>query len=126
MLIVEDDYSLRLLYKKILDLSGFQVIGEATNGEEAISLYKSLEEKPEIIIMDHRMPIKDGLETSKELFQLNENVKIIFASADTSIKEKALAIGAVAFLEKPFSCNLLVEVAEKVLKNHDNTHNLNE
>ena len=53
-------------------------------------------------------------------------MKIIFASADTSIKEKALAIGAVAFLEKPFSCNLLVEVAEKVLKNHDNTHNLNE
>ena len=80
-----------------------EVVGEADNGEEAIRLFKDATEKPDIIIMDHRMPIKNGIEATKEIIRLYNHTKIIFASADISVREEALSIGAFSFLEKPFS-----------------------
>ena len=90
--IVEDDLSLQLLYKKILVLNGFEVIATANNGEEAISMYKSFLEKPDIILMDHRMPIKNGIEALREILQLDNHSRIIFASADNTVKEEALSV----------------------------------
>ena len=117
ILIVEDDSSLRGLYKIALNTFGFQVIGEASNGDEAISIYNSLPEKPDLIIMDHRMPYKNGLETTKEILRINKSAKIIFASADRTIKGEALSCGAKFFLEKPFNNELLVKSIKKVLGN---------
>jgi two-component system chemotaxis response regulator CheY len=62
-----------------------------------------MDEPPDIIIMDHRMPNKDGVETTKEILQINPNTKIIFASADTAVRDAALASGALSFLSKPFA-----------------------
>ena len=90
ILIVEDDKSTQRLYKMILETSGHQVIGTAYNGEEAVKLYRTILDKPDIILMDYRMPFKDGIETTKEILQLdiNNHSKIIFLSADESIKKK--------------------------------------
>ena len=81
---MEDDHSLRLLYEKALSLNGYNVIGAAKDGEEAIEMYNSFKIKPEVIIMDHRMPIKDGIEATKEILENSHPNKpiIIFASAD--------------------------------------------
>jgi two-component system chemotaxis response regulator CheY len=87
--IVEDDKSIQILYKKFLDLYGFLIIGTANNGEEAVEMYRNFPNKPDIILMDHRMPVKDGLEATKEIMDLNGNTTIIFASADKSIKQEA-------------------------------------
>ena len=78
---MEDDHSLRLLYEKALSLNGYNVIGAAKDGEEAIEMYKSFKQKPEVIIMDHRMPIKDGIEATKEILENSHPNKpiIIFA-----------------------------------------------
>ena len=65
--------------------------------------------------MDHRMPIKNGIETTKEILKMNENVKIIFLSADKSVQKEALSIGASNFLEKPFSLELLIKVIKEAL-----------
>ena len=67
--IVEDDHSLRLLYEKALKLNGYNVVGSAKDGEEAINMYNRFSTKPDIILMDHRMPIKNGIEATKEIFQ---------------------------------------------------------
>ena len=64
--IVEDDKSIQMLYQKILKLVGFHIIGIANNGEEAIAMFREFNDKPEIIIMDHRMPVKNGIEATKE------------------------------------------------------------
>lgn len=120
VLIVEDDLSLQNLYKMILGASGFSIIGTANNGEEAVKLFMKLEEKPDIILMDHRMPIKNGLEATIEILKISKHPKIIFASADRTIKEKALSIGAVYFLEKPFGVEQLITVIKKSNKNHIN------
>ncbi len=99
----------------MLKISGFSIIDTATNGEEAVNIYKSFSEKPDIILMDHRMPIKNGKEASKEILQINKSAKIIFASADQTIKESALALGAIAFVEKPFTMKNLIDNIQQAL-----------
>ncbi|TXT65042.1 MAG: Chemotaxis protein CheY [Promethearchaeota archaeon] len=107
--IVEDDKSIQTLYKKFLDLYGFEVAGTASNGEEAVQKFKAFERKPDIILMDHRMPVKDGLKATKEILSIEQNANIIFASADKTVKQEALKLGILGFLEKPFSLEVLIE-----------------
>ena len=114
VLIVEDDLSILRLYKMMLELAGFHTL-EANNGERAVHMYKSLQEKPDIILMDHRMPIKNGIEASKEILEIDNHSKIIFVSADSSVKEKALSIGVIKFIKKPFPNNCLIENIKSVL-----------
>jgi DNA-binding NtrC family response regulator len=119
ILIVEDDHSLRLLYEKALSLNGYNVIGAAKDGEEAIKMYMDFVTKPDVILMDHRMPIKNGIETTKEILSnsVKDKPKIIFASADKTIKELALSTGAFSFKDKPFSLDRLFSNIEKAMKN---------
>lgn len=98
-------------------MSGYQVIGEAKNGEEAISLFNSFQKKPDIVLMDYRMPIKNGIEATKKILKIYSKSKIIFTSADNSIKQEALSIGAKSFLDKPFSITDLIIEIKKVYKN---------
>jgi YesN/AraC family two-component response regulator len=103
----------------LLSAYGFDVIGTAKNGEEAVEMYEKFSVKPDIIIMDHRMPIKNGIEASKEILQINKNAKIIFASADTTIKEIANSIGVFSFKEKPFDNQKLIRNIKKALEKED-------
>ncbi|MHA1342663.1 MAG: response regulator [Promethearchaeota archaeon] len=113
---VEDDFSLQVLYEMILKMFGFEVIGTADNGEDAIDKFNNFLEKPEIVIMDYRIPIKDGIDASKEILKSTNKTKIIFASADASVRELALSIGVSCFLEKPFSSEELINSIKKILK----------
>ncbi len=110
---VDDDTDILLLYQKMLEHIGFEVVGTANNGEEAVQLFKSFQRKPDIILMDHRMPKKNGIETTKEILTINNHSKIIFTSADSSIEKEALSVGALSFLKKPFS---LESLKENILK----------
>ena len=65
--------------------------------------------------MDHRMPSKDGIEVTEEILSINPNTKIIFVSADYSIRDKALEVGAIDFLEKPIDFITLHRIIEKNL-----------
>ena len=117
ILIVEDDHSLRLLYEKALIFKGYNVMGSAKDGEEAVKLYKEFKNKPDIILMDHRMPIKNGIDATKEILANSSEIKpkIIFASADKTIKETALSIGAISFKDKPFTLEMLFNNIKKAL-----------
>ena len=112
--IVDDDQSLQRLYTLILTDAGFEIIATAFNGKSAIEKYNNLKDKPDIVLMDHRMPIKNGLDAMSEILQINNHVKVIFASADISIKQKALKLGACAFLDKPFNMRKLLSIIQKV------------
>ncbi len=69
------------------------------------------------------MPIKNGIETTKEILQMNENVKVIFLSADKSVQKEALSIGVSNFLEKPFSLELLIKIIKDTLHLQNSTNN---
>jgi response regulator of citrate/malate metabolism len=114
VLIVEDDLSLQRLYEMMLITFGFEVVGKASNGKDAVELFISMPSKPDIILMDHRMPLKNGIEASIEILNMNSHTKIIFTSADKSIANKALSIGVTSFIEKPFAISTLHKEIERV------------
>jgi two-component system alkaline phosphatase synthesis response regulator PhoP len=103
VLVVEDESDIRTLLTITLELHGFQVI-EATNGQEAIE--KALSLKPDLVLMDVRMPLMNGIEACQVL-KANERTRqipVVFLSArdrEADI-EQGLAAGAAAYLLKPF------------------------
>jgi two-component system chemotaxis response regulator CheY len=115
--IVEDEPHIQFLYKNIINILGYEVVGTASNGQEAIDLYKSFSIQPDLILMDHRMPKKNGIEATKEILKLSNHTKIIFVSADSSIIEEVLSLGVVSFKEKPFTIEKLKRNIEKHIIN---------
>ncbi len=115
VLVVEDDDSLRNLYRIALKLKGHDVIGTAGDGKEAVDMFKNFSIKPDIILMDHRMPGKNGLEATREILSMNGKSKVIFASADKSVREEAISLGARSFKPKPFSLEKLCSNIDKVM-----------
>ena len=90
-------------------------MGIASNGDEAIKMYREFSEKPDVVILDYRMPIKNGIYALKEILQIDKESKVIFASADRSIKQEVFKFGAIEFLDKPFSQKKLVNAVNKCL-----------
>ena len=115
--IVEDDVFILRLYEIFLRSSKFSVIGKAKNGDEAVNSYKLMSRKPDLIIMDNRMPVKNGIEALKEILEIDKQAKIMIVSADRSIEKIAKSLGAVAFMEKPFSMEALVENINNAITN---------
>ena len=106
--------ALSRLYRLILEPEGFQII-QANNGKEAVDLYKSQIHKPDIILMDHRMPIKNGIEASKEILEIDKKTKIIFLSADSTVERDAISLGVKKFVKKPFLTKHLIREIASVL-----------
>ena len=119
VLVVEDDPGVRFFYKQVIELNNFELVGMAEDGEEAVEIFKSLPVKPDVILMDHRMPLKSGLDASREILNMNGSVKIIFATADHSIEEEAREIGAHAVIDKPFTVDVLVKKIRNACKEKD-------
>ncbi len=92
--------------------------GIAEDGEEAVIIFKSFLVKPKVILMDHRMPEKTGLEASEEILNIDKKVKIIFVSADISIREEALSIGAFSFWKKPFAIEQLIYEIDRAFESY--------
>ena len=78
-------------------------MGKACNGLECIEKISNTSEMPDFIIMDHKIPIKDGMDTMKELLKMKPGLKIIFVSSDKDIKNQAIDHGAISFIQKPFN-----------------------
>jgi CheY-like chemotaxis protein len=116
--IVDDEYSLQYFYEQVLTINGFGVAGIANNGIEAVSMFKSFSNKPKVILMDQRMPEMTGIEASKLILQFDNRVKIIFVSADASVKEEALSIGAFLFIDKIFTIEELINAIKKAIENY--------
>jgi len=116
--IVDDDKDIQIISKKLLEFLGFEVMGIAINGEEAVKMFNSFNHKPDIILMDYRMPVKNGLQATREILQIDPDTKIIISSADTTVREESLALGVVDFLEKPFTSQSLLNCINKTQDLH--------
>jgi two-component system chemotaxis response regulator CheY len=112
--IVEDDRMVIETYREILKLYGLEVVGWSYNGEEAIKRYPDLDPRPDVIIMDHRLPLKDGIETTKEILRIDPEARILFVSADFTAKTPALETGARGFIRKPFELKSFVSALKEV------------
>ena len=116
--IVDDEPSLQFFYEQVLNIGGFEVAGIANNGIKAVSIFKSFSNKPKVILMDQRMPEMNGIEASKLILQIDNRVKIIFLSADTSVKEEAISIGAFLFIDKLLTIEELISAINRAIESY--------
>ena len=116
--IVDDDENLHRVYRSFFSMKGFNVVGSAFDGDEAVKLFGALNPRPDVLLMDYRMPIKDGVTATKEIRVIDPASKIIFLSADETAREQALEAGATSFLIKPVRFAHLLQTINQVLDNH--------
>ncbi|UCF81637.1 MAG: response regulator [Acidobacteriota bacterium] len=116
VLIVDDAMFMRAILKDVLLNAGdFEVVGEATDGEEAVKFAKEL--SPDLITMDIVMPNMDGIEATKQIMKVTPSVKIVMCSAlgQEPLIMESLASGAKDFVVKPFSAEKVLKVIQGVL-----------
>jgi two-component system chemotaxis response regulator CheY len=116
--IVDDDENLHRVYRSFFSMKGFDVVGSAFDGDEAVKLFGSLNPRPDILLMDYRMPIKDGVTATKEIRIIDPASKIIFLSADETARDMAIQAGATYFLIKPVRFAQLLNTITDVLDKH--------
>nr|NIS40473.1 response regulator [Desulfuromonadales bacterium] len=114
VLIADDALFMRNLLKDILEKSGFEVVAEATNGKEAVDLYR--EHNPDLVTMDIVMPLKSGIEALEEIIKENPEARVVMCSAlgQESLVLEAVQCGAKDFIVKPFKEERVVEVVSRI------------
>ncbi len=116
ILVVDDHDLVRMGLSRILDdIDGFDVIGSASSGEEAIALAKKL--APNVLMMDVKMPGMGGVEATKRIKLANENIKIIAVTScdDDLYPSKLMRAGASAYLTKRATPDEMVEAVNRVV-----------
>ncbi|MBM3656010.1 MAG: response regulator [Actinobacteria bacterium] len=115
ILIAEDETLIRLDLVEMLTESGYEVVGQASNGQEAIDLAKEL--KPELAILDVKMPVLDGISAAKEIIEISP-VLMLTAFSQRDLVERASDAGAMAYVVKPFTINDLIPAIEISISRH--------
>ncbi|GEK57405.1 response regulator [Marinococcus halophilus] len=115
VLVVDDAAFMRMMIKDILEKNGFNVVGEAKDGNEAVEKFQ--ETAPDLVTLDITMPDKDGIEALKEIKAADPNAKVIMCSAmgQQSMVIDAIQAGAKDFIVKPFQADRVLEAINKTL-----------
>ncbi|MBN2618745.1 MAG: response regulator [Spirochaetales bacterium] len=115
VLIVDDIAFIRSVIKDILLAAGFSVVGEASDGAQAIALFKAV--KPDIVLLDINMPVMDGIEALKRIKKIKKDSTIIMCSSlgDQESIVNAISLGANDFVVKPFRKERIISAIEKAI-----------
>lgn len=115
VLIVDDSSFIILFCRLALTKAGYEVVGEAYDGEEAVE--KALELKPNLILMDIALPKKNGFEAAQEIINKLPRTKVIAISAleESWLSEKCEQSGCDSFIPKPFDAKTLIEHIKSAL-----------
>lgn len=115
VLICDDVVYMRTLMGDILQRAGFEVIGEAETGAQAVEKYKEL--RPDVVTMDIVMREMGGIEAVREIRKFDQRAKILMCSAmgEQTLVAEAIAAGAKDFVVKPFQPSRLLEAVQHVL-----------
>jgi two-component system chemotaxis response regulator CheY len=107
---------MRTLLGDILGRAGFEVVGEAVSGADAIDKYKRLQ--PDFVTMDIVMPDGGGIEAVRQIRDFDSDARILMCSAmgQQALVAEAIAAGAKDFVVKPFEASRLLEAVQRILK----------
>ena len=116
ILVVDDAAFMRMMIKDILVKNGFEVVGEATNGAEAVVRFRELE--PDLVTMDITMPEMDGLTALREIKRTHPAARVIMCSAmgQQAMVLEAIQAGARDFVVKPFQADRVLDAVRKALR----------
>ncbi len=111
VLVAEDEALIRLDLAEMLREEGYEVVGEAGDGQEAVELAEAL--KPDLVIMDVKMPRRDGIDAASEIAGKRiAPIVVLTAFSQRELVERARDAGAMAYLVKPFNVNDLIPAIE--------------
>ena len=112
VLIVDDSLYMRTIIKDALQQNGFHVVGQAANGEQAIDM--AFELKPDIITLDNILPDMIGTDVLKVYREEGLRAKVVMISAvgQESVIQEGIALGAKAYIIKPFTTEHLLETVQ--------------
>ncbi len=116
VLIVDDAAFIRMMVSRLLIQHGYEVVGEADNGQLALEMYKSL--KPDLVTMDITMPIMTGLETLKEIVEFDSEARVVMLTAmgQQDMIMEAIQLGAKSFIVKPFKEEVFINTIRHILQ----------
>ena len=115
VLICDDAVFMRTMLADILTGAGFDVVGEAENGLEAVERYRRL--KPDLVTMDIVMPEMGGIDAVREIIKENGSARILMCSAmgQQALVTEAIQAGARDFVVKPFQASRVLEAVKRVV-----------
>ncbi|MCX6478682.1 MAG: response regulator [Micrococcales bacterium] len=116
VVVAEDESLIRMDIVETLRDKGFDVVGEAGDGNKAVELAFAL--KPDLMVMDIKMPDLDGLSAAEKIAELKVPVVLLTAFSQQELVTRAAEVGAMAFLVKPFSPQDLLPAIEIALSRH--------
>lgn len=116
ILIADDALFMRNMLREIFVKAGFQVVGEAANGVEAVERYQEL--RPDLVTMDIVMPLKSGIEALQQITREDPNARVVMCSAlgQEALVIEAVQAGAKDFIVKPFKEERVLDVVRRVTK----------
>jgi response regulator NasT len=123
ILVAEDEALIRLDLVEMLTEAGYEVVAQATNGVEAIALAKEF--KPDLAILDVKMPELDGISAAQEIIEISP-VLMLTAFSQKELVERARDAGVMAYVVKPFSINDLTPAIEIAMSRHLQMRSLRE
>lgn len=115
IVVAEDEALIRMDLVEMLTEAGYDVVGQASNGQEAIALVQEL--KPDLAILDVKMPVLDGISAAEEIIHIAP-VLMLTAFSQKELVERARDAGVMAYVVKPFSITDLVPALEIAISRH--------
>lgn len=115
VLIVDDTECIRRVIRRIVEREGYEVVGEANDGSEAVEQFEKLH--PDIVTMDITMPGCDGIDAVRQIVKSNPDARVVMCSAlgEEKLVTEALEAGAREFIVKPFRCHDVLSALRKAL-----------
>lgn len=115
ILVAEDETLIRMDLVEMLEEAGYEIVGQASNGQEAIEMAKKL--KPDLAILDVKMPVLDGISAAEEIIGIAP-VLMLTAFSQRDLVERARDAGVMAYVVKPFSISDLTPAIEIAISRH--------
>ena len=115
ILIVDDATFMRMVLRRILEAAGFEILGEAANGKEAVEMYEQLE--PDLVTLDMVMPGMGGMEALQAIRGKDPQAKVVIVSAVDQRENllEAIRSGATEYIVKPFNEQQVLKAANRAL-----------
>jgi two-component system chemotaxis response regulator CheY len=119
VLVADDASFMRQMIREIVEAEGHEVVGEASDGDEAVAEFKRLH--PDVVTMDIVMPRRSGIDAVKGIVALDPSARIVMCSAlgQETLVQEALQAGAMDFIVKPFKPDAVVATLGKVLEKEE-------
>jgi two-component system, chemotaxis family, chemotaxis protein CheY len=113
--LVDDEAELVRTYELFFLRRQVPVAFVAYDGKTALEKFRDSNARPVVVLVDYRMPLMSGLELTGDIKKLEPGTKVVFISADESVRQEAIKAGANVFLKKPISLRILIDATRALM-----------